>query len=222
MSGLWRGAQGWGAILRIRNEKTGPLKTKTQSVRDPKSERLQDASDTALMSQVAQGDQTAYATLVTRHANRFLRLAERLLSDRAEAEDVMQDAFTRLWQKADRFDANTARFTTWFYRVVSNACTDRLRRKKRLVALPEGWDTADPAPNADDVMAQDQRASQLNQVLRTLPDRQRLALTLSYYEELSNQEAAGIMDISVKALESLLVRARRHLRTHYKTGRTGS
>lgn len=181
---------------------------------------MQDASDAVLMDMVARGDQGAYAILVTRHADRFLRLAERLLSDRAEAEDVMQDAFTRLWQKADRFDANTARFTTWFYRVVSNACTDRMRRNRRLVALPEGWDVMDSAPSADDIIERKQQASHLTKALQILPERQRFALVLNYYEDVNNQEAAEIMGISVKAVESLLVRARRHLRIHYKIGGT--
>lgn len=194
------------------------MKTQTEPIAD--KDKGQDVSDAALLNRIAQGDQTAYALLVTRHADRFLRLAERLLSDRAEAEDVMQDAFTRLWQKADRFDAGTALFTTWFYRVISNACTDRLRRRKRLVPLPDGWDTVDSTPGADSTIMQEQQARDLNKTLDTLPARQKLALTLTYYEDLNNQEAAEIMDISVKALESLLVRARRHLRAHYKTGET--
>lgn len=171
-----------------------------------------EASDEALVARVAEGDRAAYAGLVFRHADRFLALAERLLGDRHEAEDALQDAFSRLWMRADGFDPAAARFTTWFYRVVANACTDRLRRRGRLQALPEQWDAVDPGQPADEDLDEAQRARRLRQALDRLPERQRLAVMLCYFEGLTNLEAAKVLTVSVKALESLLVRARRRLK----------
>ncbi|MFQ5346234.1 MAG: RNA polymerase sigma factor [Rhodothalassiaceae bacterium] len=171
-------------------------------------------SDETLVGRVAVGDRMAFALLVRRHADRFLAMAERVLGDRTEAEDVLQDAFSRFWVHAGRFDPKAARFTTWFYRVVANACTDRLRRRGRTRPLPEGWDTADEGTvGAEAAIAQTQQAVAVRRALDGLPARQRLAVTLCYYEDLTNREAADILGVSVKALESLLVRARRQLRT---------
>lgn len=169
-------------------------------------------TDEKLVARVATGDRHAFAMLVMRHADRFLALAERLLGDRAEAEDALQDAFAKLWTRADGFDPGRARFSTWFYRVVANAATDRLRRRRGTQSLPDGWDQADGRPAADQTLADGQRALRVAAAVAALPERQRLALTLSYYEGLNNREAASIMELSVKALESLLVRARRQLR----------
>jgi len=174
--------------------------------------RSEEASDEALVARVAEGDRAAYAGLVLRHTERFLALAERLLGERDEAEDALQDAFSRLWTRASGFDPAAARFTTWFYRVVANACTDRLRRRKRLQALPEHWDAIDPAQPADEGLSRRQRAGEVRQALERLPDRQKLAVVLCYFEGLTNVEAADVLAVSVKALESLLVRARRTLK----------
>lgn len=186
------------------------MRSETPEVRTAEAKQAL-PDDAGLVTRVAGGDRTAYAQLVLRHADRFLRLAERLLGERAEAEDAVQDAFGRLWIRADSFDPARARFTTWFYRVVANACHDRLRRR-RTEPLPAAWDAADPAPDAEAGVAAGQRAAAVQTALAALPERQRLAMVLSYYEELSNEEAAAAMDVSVKALESLLVRARRTLR----------
>ncbi len=169
-------------------------------------------SDEALVARVAMEDAEAFAELVRRHADRFIAMAERMLGERTEAEDVLQDAFSRLWMHAGRFDPASARFTTWFYRVVANACTDRLRRRGRTRPLPENWDAPDTAPAADAGVAKAQAAVAVRRALDRLPARQRLAIILCYYEGVTNKEAAVVLGVSVKALESLLVRARRRLR----------
>lgn len=169
-------------------------------------------SDEALMDQVAKGDAGAYRALVRGHADRFLSLAERILMDRAEAEDVVQEAFTKLWTDAYRFDSSKARFTTWFYRVVANRCLDR-KRKVRPSALPETYDAADNAPNAEERLQESHRGRAVHAALADLPERQRLAVTLCYLEGMSNAEAAAVIGLSVKGLESLLSRARSALRT---------
>ncbi len=180
----------------------------------PDDERTGDAHDDArLVRRVAEArDRAAFALLIDRHAARALALAERVLLDRAEAEDAVQDAFTRLWLKSDRFDPNRARFSTWFHRVVVNACLDRRRRWRDWLPIERMGERADPAPDGATRLEADQRAETVRRALGTLPVRQRLAIVLTFYQELSNREAAEAMGLSVKALESLLVRARRRLR----------
>jgi RNA polymerase sigma-70 factor (ECF subfamily) len=167
--------------------------------------------DEALMDRVATGDRTAFAMLVKRHALRYRSLAFRYLDDVARAEDLVQEAFTKVWTHADRFDSTKARFTTWFHRIVVNRCLDEKRRRK-VDQLPETYDEADGRPNAEATMAEEGGKARLHAALAGLADRQRLAVTLSYFDGLSNIEAAEAMDMNLKAYESLLVRSRAKLR----------
>lgn len=169
-----------------------------------------DASDADLLARYAAGDQTAARILTLRLAPRVLALARRMLGDAAESEDVAQEAMLRLWRQAPDWRAGEARVATWLYRVASNLCIDRLRRRKERTgeALPEA---ADPAPAVLDRLVAADRAAALQGALAALPDRQRLAIVLRHFEERSNPEIAAILDTSVEAVESLLARARRDL-----------
>jgi len=168
------------------------------------------------MAALVSGDQTAYAALITRHADRFLSVATRLMGNQASAEDMVQDAFIKLLTRADKFNAEAGRFTTWFYRVVSNRCLDELRRK-RPVALPEGYDKEDETAQTDASLIERDKKEAVEGALNTLPERQKLAITLCYFEELSNKEAAEVMDINIKALESLLTRGRQSMKNQLAT-----
>ncbi|GAB2921572.1 RNA polymerase sigma factor [Paraburkholderia jirisanensis] len=167
--------------------------------------------DADLIAQVGQRDPAAVRTLVARKLPRLLALAVRMLGDRMEAEDVAQEAFLRIWQHAPRWREGEARFDTWLHRVALNLCYDRLRKQPDEPAdeLP---DSADPAPLPDVRLEARSRAARVQAALAALPVRQREALVLNYYQELSNVEAASLMGITVDALESLLARARRNLR----------
>lgn len=169
------------------------------------------ARDAALLAAYAAGDAAAARTLVEAHAPRALALATRMLGRRAEAEEVAQEAMLRLWRAAPDWRAGEARISTWLYRVVSNLCTDRLR-KARTVALPEDYDAPDDAPGAQAQMETDERADALQKALAELPERQRLAIVLRHLEERSNGEIAEVMELSVDAVESLQARGRRKLR----------
>lgn len=173
--------------------------------------RMQDASDEELVALIGGGDRRAYHILVERHGRRVLGLARRMMRNLAEAEDVSQDAFLRVWQKAGEWQPRGARFTTWLYRVVMNLCLDR-KRRPTMSPIEAAGDPADTRPDAETILAKSQRDGQVAAALQALPERQRAALVLSYYEGLSNAEAAGVLELSVSALESLLVRARRALR----------
>ncbi|WP_244559461.1 MULTISPECIES: RNA polymerase sigma factor [unclassified Azospirillum] len=167
--------------------------------------------DEALVALVAAGDRRAYGILVTRHLDRTITIAQRVLNNRAEAEDVAQEAFLRLWRHADRFDPGAARFSTWFYRITTNLCLDRTRRQQPL-ALEAAGDPPDPTADAETALVGQRTRNAVLAAVAELPDRLRAAVTLTYDAGLSNAEAARSMDISVKAFESLLVRARRSLR----------
>lgn len=167
--------------------------------------------DEALVALVATGDRRAYGVLVNRHLDRTVTIAQRVLNNRAEAEDVAQEAFLRLWRHADRFDPKAARFSTWFYRITTNLCLDRTRRPKSL-ALEAAGDPADPTADAEATLTSQRTRQAVVAAVAELPERLRAAVTLTYDAGLSNAEAARSMDISVKAFESLLVRARRSLR----------
>ena len=167
--------------------------------------------DDALLARAAGGDRRAFQVVVGRHLGRALSLARRMTGSTTEAEDVAQDAFLRAWQKAPTWRAGDARFSTWLYRVVVNLCLDR-RRRKPLAPIEAAGDPSDPAPSAELRLVEDERTRIVAAALADLPERQRAALVLSYYEEMSNVAAADILGISVSALESLLVRARKALR----------
>jgi RNA polymerase sigma-70 factor (ECF subfamily) len=167
--------------------------------------------DDELLTLAGAGDQRAYRLLVARHLPRVLSMARRITGNAAEAEDVAQDAFLRVWQKSPDWQEGDARFSTWLYRVVVNLCVDR-RRRKPMAPIEAAGDPEDPTPSAESQMADDQRNRHVADAVATLPDRQRTALVLTYYEELSNAAVAEVMGVSVSALESLLVRARKALR----------
>ena len=176
---------------------------------------LNDIGDEALVAMVADGDRRAFAVLVERHGMRFRAVAMRTCGEQSMAEEMVQEAFVKLWTRPESFRADKARFTTWFHRVVVNRCLDELRRK-RPAALPEGYDAVDGRPGAEAALADGDSVRRLFAALEKLPDRQRQALTLSYLDGFSNLEAAGIMALNIKAYESLLVRARARLREDLK------
>lgn len=168
-------------------------------------------SDEELLSRVARGDPAAARALVARKLPRLLSLAGRMLGDAAEAEDVAQEAFVRIWRQAPRWRPGPARFDTWLHRVALNLCYDRLRRRRELPhADPPDRPDEGPAPDRG-LHAQD-TGRRVAAALQALPDRQREAIVLCHYQELANIEAAAVMEISVEALESLLGRGRRTLR----------
>ena len=169
-------------------------------------------TDEDLMLRIGEGDQTAYGMLVDRHLSLNLGYATKLLGNAAEAEEVMQEAFIRVWKHASRWDpARKTKFTTWFYRVVTNLCYDVGRKRKPQVNVEILETIASDEASADNVIAVDQRSQHVKKALEELPQRQCTAIMLCYFQGLSNREAAEVMEVSLNALESYLVRGRRNL-----------
>jgi RNA polymerase sigma-70 factor (ECF subfamily) len=169
-------------------------------------------SDHDLMARVARGERDALAALVRRHQRAVLSLAYRFLGRWDAAEDVTQDAFLRVLSGASRFRPE-ARFTTWLYRIVVNLCWDR-RRKAARDPLPLAPETsAGPGYSAVDGLTRGERAARVRAAIAELPDRQRLALALHRFHDMSHKQIAEVTGWSVAAVESCLVRAYDRLRT---------
>jgi len=167
--------------------------------------------DENLLERIGRGDMAAVSILVSRKLPKLLSLARRMLNDTAEAEDVAQETLMRTWKQAKVWVPGRARIDTWMHRVALNLCYDRLRRRWDSVSTDD-VEIVDCAVSAPARIEAQQTAKQVQAAINALPDRQREAIVLTYYQDLSNQEAASVMDVSVEALESLLARARRSLR----------
>lgn len=168
------------------------------------------ASDEALLALYGAGDPAAARRLADRLAPLAFRVAQRMLGDAAEAEDIAQEAMLRLWRAAPGWQSGGARVSTWLYRVAVNLATDRLRRR-RTGPLDEAGEVADGRPGAVSALIDADRAAALGAALMCLPERQRQAVVLRHLEGLANPEIAEIMGVGVEAVESLTARGRRAL-----------
>lgn len=176
---------------------------------------LQDAevSDGALLVAYANGDQDAARILAERLAPGCLAQAYRMLGDRAEAEDVTQEALIRMWRIAPKWRQDEAQVSTWLFRVTANLSTDRLRKRKRNVGIDSIAEPESGAPSVAQQLQDRSRHEALSEALASLPERQAQAVALRHLEGLGNPEIAEIMDISVEAVESLTARGKRALAT---------
>ncbi len=171
---------------------------------------LSNVDDDSLLALYVAGDQAAANLLTGRLTPMVFGYANRMLGNRAEAEDVTQDAMMRLWKMAPNWRRGEAQISTWLYRVASNLCTDRLR-KRRGVGLDEIAEPEDGQPSATQVIQAKNRAAALEAALAKLPDRQREAVVLRHIDGLANPQIAEIMEISTEAVESLTARGKRAL-----------
>jgi RNA polymerase sigma-70 factor (ECF subfamily) len=175
-----------------------------------------DKDDRELLALIQNGSHQAFAVLVQRHTERFYRLAYRYLQSKDMAEDIVQDAFLKLWEDPARWqNERNNKFTTWFYRVVVNLCLDWQKKKKPL-ELGEEVSLADDRETPDAALLRQESEKILEREIAALPDRQRTALNLCFDEGLSNQEAAEVMGLNLKALQSLIMRAKTTLKERMK------
>lgn len=169
-----------------------------------------DLTDDALLVRYGNGDVQSARMLAQRLTPRLMGYAVRVLKDRAEAEDVVQETMLRLWKISKEWRQGEAKVSTWAYRVTMNLCTDRLRKTKPVdidaIAEPE-----DDALSAEAVLQHKARTSALDAALAEMPDRQAAAVRLRHIEGMTNPEIAAIMDTNVRAVESLIARGKRAL-----------
>ncbi|MDF1625956.1 MAG: RNA polymerase sigma factor [Parvibaculaceae bacterium] len=168
-------------------------------------------TDDALLEAFSRGEPAAARKLLARHIGSVLALANRMLKDRGEAEDVAQETFLAAWKMASAWEPERAQFTTWLHKVAMNKCLDRLRKKKP-EPMPEGMDVASSALDPEADLLNGELGTRVNTAIQALPERQRAAISLSLHGQLSNPEIAETLAVSVEAVESLLARARRTLK----------
>ena len=178
-----------------------------------------EATDDELVGLVARGDKAAFARIVARHQPRLVALVARSLGSRAAAEDIVQEVFTRAWVKAPLWqvrdpgegEPRRASYAAWLSRIAVNLSIDQVR-KVRPTTLDAVEEPADPALPADAAIIARERAARVKTAIAALPERQRMAIGLTYDAEMSNADGAVAMGVTVGAFELLLVRARRTLR----------
>jgi len=182
-----------------------------------------DAEDIRLMRLVADGNTTAFEKLVERHQALVAGTVARMLSSNSDVEDIAQQVFVRVWKSAGRY-VPRAKFTTWLLKITRNLVFNEMRRAKRHPRVPVQIEPeAEEMPLKDEATAtpdatllQAELHAAIEKAITLLPETQRMAIVLRRYEELSYEEIADVLDLSVPAVKSLLFRARTELRARLK------
>lgn len=174
--------------------------------------------DREIIDAMRAGNSRRFSTLVDRHKDRAMTLAVRLVGERNEAEELVQDSFLRAFRSLDTFRGD-AKFSTWFYRILYNVCMTRVRRRRVLPAPGprgdaslEGVEQADAEPGILERLETDEvREILLEEILR-LPEAFRVALTLFYVQELKYEEMTLVLQIPLGTVKTNLSRGRALLR----------
>jgi RNA polymerase sigma-70 factor (ECF subfamily) len=192
------------------------------SGKDPGDQRRseEDAEDLRLMRLVARGDTSAFEEVIERHQALVAGTAARMLGSNSDVEDIAQQVFIRVWKSAHRY-VPRAKFTTWLLKITRNLVFNELRRAKRRAQVPLQSDPSaeeiplkdetNPAPDAS--LLEDELQRAIEAAITQLPESQRMALVLRRYEQLSYEQIAEVLDLSVPAVKSVLFRARTELRS---------
>jgi RNA polymerase sigma-70 factor (ECF subfamily) len=174
-----------------------------------------DISDNDLLEAIAGGDRRAFTILVRRYLSKMVTLAQRVVFDHEQAREIAQEAFLRVWLHAGKWDPDgSAMFGTWLRRVVVNFAISQRRKRRDQVDIDTIADLTDQQANGFDHVAVAHQKRAVQNALENLPDRQRAALALFYYDDVSQNEAAKVMRLTPKAFDSLLVRARRNVKKY--------
>ncbi len=179
-----------------------------------------DADDLRLMQRVGQGDTNALEELIEKHQALVAGTVARMLGSNSDVEDIAQQVFIRVWKSARRY-VPRAKFTTWLLKITRNLVFNELRRTKRRAQVPlqpEGIGE-EPTLKDDMILAPDvslletELQRTIEEAILQLPEAQRMALVLRRYEQLSYEQIAEVLDLSVPAVKSVLFRARSELRS---------
>ncbi|PYI63894.1 MAG: RNA polymerase subunit sigma-24 [Verrucomicrobia bacterium] len=180
----------------------------------------EDADDLRLMQLVGRGDTGAFEQLIEKHQALVAGTVARMLGSNSDVEDIAQQVFIRLWKSARRY-VPRAKFTTWLLKITRNLVFNEMRRTKRRAHVrlqsepgaedPPVKDEMNLAPDASLLETELQRT--IEEAILQLPETQRMALVLRRYEQLSYEQIAEVLDLSVPAVKSVLFRARSELRS---------
>ena len=185
-------------------------------------------SDDELMQAIGKGDHGAFATLVRRHIDALYNYAFRLSNSATTAEDLVQETWLTVWRKPKSYNAKRAKLNTWLFSILHNKFVDQVRRQKTQ-RLAKDIETSHEQPhiqqlvddtNPEQTVFDQQSLTNTRALIERLPIAQRAALTLNYAQGMGNKEIAQVMGQSVRAVESLLARARRTLRENAKLNST--
>jgi len=183
-----------------------------------------EASDVALMLRVGDGDLEAFETLVTRHQHSVVGTAAKMLGGTADAEDIGQQVFVRVWKHAARYQPS-AKFTTWLMTITRNLVFNELRRRRRSQQVSMDADEGDTirhqfvdeqAAAPSEEMLDSELHEAIDAAIASLPEAQRLAIVLRRYEGMPYEEIAEVLKTSVPAVKSILFRARAELKARLK------
>lgn len=170
-------------------------------------------SDLELMKLVSVGDQQAFASLSVKHAPSLLHFCYATVNDEELAKDILQNVLIVWWQKASLWDKSKGALSTWLHRIAYNQCIDALRKLKNkpTCELDDEHHVSDE-DTIEDKLLYSEKSLKIGKAILNLPDKQRTAMLLTYYEDFTNADVAERMGLKVKAVESLLVRARKKLK----------
>lgn len=180
-----------------------------------------DQLDNRLTKLALNGDQQAFAEIVELYKDKIYHLAYRMLNNRHEAEDVVQETFLRVFKSLDRYDPNQ-KFSTWIYRIATNLCIDRLRKRKPTYSLDadmndqEGLDGYSSIPSDDRTPESELMISETKKLIydaiESLPAKYKSVMILRYLQDLSLQEISDVLDMPVTTIKTRVHRGREFLR----------
>jgi RNA polymerase sigma-70 factor, ECF subfamily len=180
-------------------------------------EGLHSESDADLLAAAVRRDAQAFGKLIAKYHGLVFRIVWRITNGNAEAEDIAQEAFLKLWNNPSQLREAGA-LKGWLARVAHNLAMDWFRRRNHGASLDQ-IDVADQRPSAEENMSRDWVTQRINSAVAKLPERQKQVVTLVHFEQFSQAEAARVMELSSDALESLLARARRALKENLASDR---
>jgi len=174
------------------------------------------STDYELLLEIQLGSHAHFSKLVERYHQQFYRLAFRYVNQKEIAEDIVQEAFIQLWENPQNYRPKKSQFTTWFYRILINKCLDYQKRKKTLFLDNEANIIDENSTKNEQYLEETEQRIWLENAMYSLPDSQKNALNLCFFDELTNQQAATIMGVSLKSLQSLIMRAKTKLKKQYQ------
>lgn len=172
---------------------------------------VQNIDDVSLMTKIAEGDVQAFEMLVDKYADTLYAFSWRLCMEKTTAEDLTQDVFLKIWKNSEKWKPS-AKLSTWLYQVTYHTYVDKKRRKRSEVSDDVLRDFPDRRENPEEAVIKADTSLRVVHAINSLPESQKEALVLCYYQGLSSKEAAIVMETSSGAVESLLFRARKTLK----------